>query len=164
MSQHVIRSYDYVNGAYARVREVLVADPLGIFRDATRSSAARAQSLAAELHVRIAGLDVATEVDIATGSITDNALGAFGVPVTELPVSWHALKNPQLFPLMKGILSISPLTSTETQVDFEGQYEPPLGTVGNALDNLVGRRIAEAAVQRFVADVAHHLRIRLTES
>jgi hypothetical protein len=31
---------------------------------------------------------------------------------------------PGLFPLMKGELSLRPLTSTETQLDFCGVYEP----------------------------------------
>jgi hypothetical protein len=164
MAQHQVRSYDYVNGAYARVREVLVADPAGIFRDATRSSTDRARSLAAELHVRIAGVDVATEVEITTGPITHEAAGAYGMPVTHVALTWAAVRNPQFFPLMKGTLSISPLTPTETELDFQGHYEPPLGVVGGAIDTVLGHRVAEAAVHRFVADVAHHLRTRLTES
>ena len=49
----------------------------------------------------------------------------------------------------------------ETQLDFSGQYEPPLGAVGDAVDALVGHRIAEASVHRFVTDVARYLREHL---
>jgi hypothetical protein len=35
MPRQEIRSYDYVNHPYAKVREALVADPAGIFRAAT---------------------------------------------------------------------------------------------------------------------------------
>ena len=65
---------------------------------------------------------------------------------------------PRLFPLMEGELSIYPLTSTETQLDFSGVYKPPFGPVGKTMNAIVGHRIAEASVHRFVDDVAGYLR------
>ena len=65
---------------------------------------------------------------------------------------------PRLFPLMKADLSIYPLTATETQLDFKGLYEPPLGLLGKAVNAMVGHRIAEVSVHRFVSDVAQYLR------
>jgi hypothetical protein len=59
---------------------------------------------------------------------------------------------------MTGELRIYPLTSSETQLDFMGRYDPPLGVVGGAMDSLVGHRIAEASVHRLITDVAHYLR------
>ena len=59
---------------------------------------------------------------------------------------------------MKAELSIYPLTPTETQLEFVGHYEPPLGIVGGALDATVGHRIAQASVDRLVTDVARYLR------
>jgi hypothetical protein len=59
---------------------------------------------------------------------------------------------------MKAELSIYPLTATETQLDFRGFYEPPFGTLGKAVDAMVGHRIAEVSVDRFVNDVAGYLR------
>ena len=66
-----------------------------------------------------------------------------------------------LFPLMTAVLAVYPLTATETQLDFSGQYDPPLGAVGDAVDALIGHRIAEASVHRFVTDVARYLREHL---
>ena len=65
---------------------------------------------------------------------------------------------PRLFPLVKANLSIYPLTATETQLDFKGLYEPPLGPLGKALNAMVGHRIAEVSVHRFLSDVAEYLR------
>ena len=65
---------------------------------------------------------------------------------------------PRLFPIMKADLSIYPLTATETQLDFKGVYEPPLGPLGKAVNAMVGHRIAEVSVHRFVSDVAEYLR------
>ena len=77
-------------------------------------------------------------------------------PVTYLHLEWQAAKLPRLFPFMRADLSIYPLTSTETQLDFSGVYEPPLGAAGKALDAIAGYRIAESSVHRFVADVAEY--------
>jgi hypothetical protein len=65
---------------------------------------------------------------------------------------------PRLFPLMKAEISVYPLTATETQLDFSGLYEPPLGPLGKAANAIVGHRIAEVSVHRFVNDVAEYLR------
>jgi hypothetical protein len=158
MARQEIRSYDYVNHPYARVREVLVADPTGIFAAATRAAAGRAKELAAELRVTVGGLDVAAEVVFSIGAVEDGANGPLGGPVTGIPVSWEAAQHPGLFPLMNGTLTIYPLTTTETQLDFLGHYDTPLGVVGSAVDALVGHRIAEASVHRFIGDVARYLR------
>jgi hypothetical protein len=158
-----IRSYEYVNQPYDRVRDALLKDALGAFRAATRAAADRAHSLAAALRVNIAGIDVATEIDISLGEIVETGQEQGRAPSTRIPVRWGASKRPGLFPLMEAELSVYPLTATETQLDFEGSYEPPLGPVGTALDAVMGHRIAEASVHRFVGDVAHHLRATLGE-
>ena len=59
---------------------------------------------------------------------------------------------------MKAELSIYPLTASETQLDFLGLYEPPFGAVGKAMNAIVGHRIAEVSVHRFVSDVTAYLR------
>ena len=46
-----IRSYDYVNRPYERVRDALRQNALTVFQSATKAAASRAQSIAAELHV-----------------------------------------------------------------------------------------------------------------
>lgn len=158
MARQEIRSYDYVNRPYASVREALVADPTAVFRAATRAAADRVRSVAAELRVTIAGVDVAAEIVFSVGAIVDETTGPFGTPLTRIPVSWQAVNHPRWFPLMDAVLTLYPLTATETQLDFLGRYDPPLGVFGGAMDALVGHRIAEASVHRFIADVARYLR------
>jgi hypothetical protein len=64
---------------------------------------------------------------------------------------------------MKAELSVYPLTATETQLDFSGLYEPPLGVLGKAVNAVVGHRIAEVSVHRFVSEVAEYLRQALAK-
>jgi hypothetical protein len=154
-----VRSFDYVNQPYERVREALSADPTGVFRDATRAAASRARSVAAALTVNIAGIDVSTEIAIKVARLED--VKRRSGPTTLAVIEWKAARRPRLFPLMSAELTIYPLTATETQLDFAGRYRPPLGALGRAVDAVAGHRIAEASVHRFVANVAQHLREKL---
>ncbi len=152
-----VRSYDYVNRPYAQVRDALVKDALAVFQAATKAAASRARSVASELRVDLGGFALEAEVHIQVTQVVETAEPG-AVPVTHLHLEWEAVKLPGLFPLMKADLSVYPLTSTETQLDFAGLYEPPLGVLGKAMNAIVGHRIAEVSVHRFVTDVAEHLR------
>jgi hypothetical protein len=152
-----IRSYDYVNRPYERVRDALRQNALTVFQSATKAAASRAQSIAAELHVDLGGIGVKTDINISVKNI-EEIVDATSTPTTRLLLEWEAATVPGLFPLMKGELSLYPLTSTETQLDFSGFYEPPFGAVGRTMNAIVGHRIAEVSVHRFVSDVAGYLR------
>ena len=153
-----IHCYDYVNHPYAQVRDALSKDPLTLFRSATKAAASRAQSVASELRVEVGGVGVEAEIMISVKNIEEKVSEATSIPATRMHLEWESATMPHLFPLMKAEISIYPLTSTETQVDFQGTYEPPLGALGIAMNALVGHRIAEASVHRFVGDVAGYLR------
>lgn len=153
-----IRSYDYVNHPYERVRDVLSRDALTVFQSATKAAASRAHSVAAELHVDFGGVAVSTDIKIFVKSVEEKVGDSNSGPTTRLLLEWEAAVMPRLFPLMKADLSVYPLTSTETQLDFSGVYEPPFGPVGKTMNAIVGHRIAEASVHRFVGDVAAYLR------
>jgi hypothetical protein len=155
-----IRSFDYVNHRYDAVQAELKANAAGAIRAATRSASSRAESVAAQLRVEIAGLQVAAPIDVEVGAITETDDGPRGRTL-HIPISWKATARPGLFPAMTAELSVYPLTGTETQLDFHGEYTPPLGLLGSALDAAVGHRIAEASVHRFIAEVAQYLRTTL---
>jgi len=156
-----IRCYDYVNHPYERVRDALKQNALTVFQSATKAAASRAQSVAAELHVDFGGIGLKTDININVQSV-DEKVAAGSTPATRLLLEWEAATMPRLFPLMKGELSIYPLTSTETQLDFSGEYEPPFGAVGKTMNAIVLHRMAEASVHRFISDVAGYLRQTLT--
>jgi hypothetical protein len=153
-----IRCYDYVNHPYERVRDALRQDALTVFQSATKAAASRAQSVAAELHVDFAGVGVKTDIRISIKNVEEKPPDAMSTPVTRLLLEWEAVTMPRLFPLMRAELSIYPLTATETQLDLWGLYEPPFGAVGKAMNAIVGHRIAEVSVHRFITDVAGYLR------
>ena len=157
-----IRSYDYVNHPYDKVRVALAGNAASVFQAATKAASSRANSLASELRIDLAGVKLGADISISVTRISQPpAIGTSG-PSTLIHLEWEAVNMPHLFPFMKGELAIYPLTATETQLDFSGVYEPPLGVLGSAVNALVGHRIAESSVHRFVSDVAQHLRVYLT--
>lgn len=159
-----IRSYDYVNQPYSRVRDALKQNALAVFQSATKAAASRAESVAAELHVEFAGVGVKADIKILVKDVKEKVGSIPSSASTKLTLEWEASKMPRFFPLMRGELSMYPLTSTETQLDFSGTYEPPFGALGKTMNSMVGHRIAEASVHQFVADVANYLRRFLTEA
>ena len=155
----LIRTFDYVNHPYDRVRDALRSNAVEIFQSATQAAASRAHNVAGGLHVNIGGIKIGAEIDLTVHGMVEEE-GRAG-PVLRIDIEWAAAKAPRLFPLMNGRLDVYALSSSESQLDFSGQYEPPLGLLGTAVDALVGHRIAEASVHRFVMDVAQYLRGKL---
>jgi hypothetical protein len=153
-----VRCYDYVNHPYKRVRDALRQDALTVFQSATKAAASRAQSIASELHLDIGSVGVKSDIRISVKKIEEKILDSKSTPATRLLLEWEAASKPGLFPLMKAELSIYPLTATETQLDFWGRYKPPFGAVGKTVNAIVGHRIAEVTVHRFISDVAGYLR------
>ena len=153
-----IHCYDYVNHPYEQVRDALSKDAPAVFEAATKAAASRAQSIASELRIDMGGIRIEADIRVSVKNIEVKDHEVMSGPATRLHLEWEAARLPRLFPLMKADLSIYPITATETQLDFNGLYEPPLGPLGKALNAMVGHRIAEVSVHRFVSDLAGYLR------
>ncbi len=153
-----VRCYDYVNHTYERVCDALTGDVVKVFQAATQSASVRAHAVGVALHADVAGIEVGKDVVVTVKNRKEGTAGARRTPTTRIGLEWKAADSPGLFPVMRGELSIYPLTATETQLEFDGHYEPPLGPLGRAVNALIGHRIAEASVHRFLTDVAAHLR------
>ncbi len=156
-----LRCYEYVNRPYEQVRDLLRGQPLELLRQATTSAASRARTLAATLHVGVAGIEIGVDVRTNVQRIREEERAAGMSPVTILDIGWEASRAPGLFPVMHLELSAWPLSSSETQIEIAGEYRPPLGVIGNTLDAAVGHRIAEASVKNFLENVVEQMRREL---
>jgi hypothetical protein len=153
-----LRCYEYVNRPYEQVSVLLRHQPLELLQRATTSAAARAGALAANLHVAIGGIEVGVDVRPHVRRIREEKAVAGLSPVTVLEIGWEASRAAGLFPSMHLELSAWPLSSTETQLEIAGEYRPPLGVVGQAMDAAIGHRIAEASVHSFLEDVVEQMK------
>jgi hypothetical protein len=156
-----LRCYEYVNRPYEEVRAALHERALQVFQRATTAAAARADALVANLRIDVGVLAVGVDVRLHVRGIHDEPGQAGVSAVTRVAIGWEAARSSSLFPTMTAELSAWALSSTETQLEIEGEYRPPMGPVGNAIDAVVGHRIAEASVKRFLDDVVEQLRREL---
>lgn len=159
-----VRCYQYVNRPYAAVRRLLVERGASLFQRATASASARATEVGATLHTGVGAVEVAVDVRIFVHAVSEDEGVAGMSPVLRIALGWEASHAAALFPVMKGELSFWPLTATETQLEIEGTYRPPLGVIGNAADAAIGHRIAEASIHQFLDDIVEQIRHELLES
>ena len=87
------------------------------------------------------------------------SLGAAAVSDGRLlrALSWHSSQREQVFPVLTADLGLDALEGDGSHLSLMGTYRPPLSVVGGAGDVLLGHRVAEAVVRRFVLDVADRL-------
>jgi hypothetical protein len=79
---------------------------------------------------------------------------------TVVPIRWATGAEHSLLPVMEGDLELAPFGSDACHLAMSGRYEPPFGTVGEALDRALLHRVAEATVRDFVRRVAATLEAR----
>jgi hypothetical protein len=69
---------------------------------------------------------------------------------TILPFRWVATGPQNLFPALDADIEVAPLGPFCTQLSISARYEPPLGTIGRAIDRTLLHRVAEATVKDFL--------------
>jgi hypothetical protein len=156
-----LRCYQYVNRDYESVRDLVRQRPMDLFQGATRSAVERANVVATSLRAGIPGIEVGVDVRIHVNGIREEEGIAGLSPVTRVAFSWEAARAAAFFPVMKAELSFWRLTATETQLEIDCAYQPPLGVVGTTIDVAVGHRVAEATVHRFLDDIVAQLQREL---
>ncbi len=157
--RRTIREYDYVDRPYEPVRDALREGALSIFQRATSAAEERSEHLVSALSVDLAEVQFSKDIEITIRGIDEGTTipGSELSRVTHVALEWQAAASPSLFPAMKAELTIYPLSHTETLVELVGTYDPSTGVLGDALDEAVGHRVAEASVHRFVRAVVERL-------
>jgi len=96
--------------------------------------------------VGVAGVSKLVRVQVRELSWTDLTAG--------LALRWEATgPGGGLFPVLDADLKLAP-DGTGTMLTMTGSYRPPLGSLGQALDRAVLRRVAAATIRSFLAQVA----------
>jgi hypothetical protein len=157
-----VRAYDYVNQPYEPVRDAIQKDAKSIIERATQVATKRSESIAGALSVDIAGVEIRKNVDITIHSVEEEAPeGSTLSRVTHVKLEWKASESANLFPAMHADLRVYPLSHTETEIELVGEYDPPMGVLGEVVDAIAGHRIAKASVHRFVRALVEQLRADL---
>ena len=123
----------------------------------------RAETLAeAAYEAAVEGARTASARVGPTGALSKTVVVELGSPVTRedvvvVPLTWTATGPSWLFPRMEADLELAPSGAGRTQVSFLGRYEPPLGSLGRALDHMALHRVAQATVRAFLTRLGRQL-------
>jgi hypothetical protein len=104
-----------------------------------------------EVGLRVAGVSVRKRVTVELGEPAQHG------DWTDVPISWKATFPARLFPVLTGRLELAPVDPTETRLTVSGMYEPPLGRLGNLIDDTLMHNVAEATVRELSEEIAVHL-------
>jgi hypothetical protein len=105
----------------------------------------------ASVGIHVAGIPVRKKVTVEFGEPARMSTWAV------VPVTWKATFPEALFPIMTGKVSVSPVSKEETRLTVSGMYEPPLGKLGEELDDAVMRKVAKATVKELAEQIAERL-------
>lgn len=87
--------------------------------------------------------------------VTHRVAVSFGRPVvleskTLVPMRWLPIGAQGLFPSLDADLDVAALGPDRTQLSINARYQPPLGSLGKAVDRALLHRVAEATLKDFL--------------
>jgi hypothetical protein len=138
--QHTVHIGHPVNAC----TDVLIQGPPKWFLQADEK-----QGSSVGLHV--AGVPVRKRVVIELGEPVRTATW------TLIPLTWKATFPKKLFPEMTGRIELAPTDDKLTRLTVSGMYEPPLGRIGEQLDEAVMHTVADGTVKELAESIADRL-------
>jgi hypothetical protein len=152
-----VRYYVTVDRPIEDCRRVLLESPGDWLPNLVQTSQGPAEQLLARMGFSILAVDVRKKAVVEIGN-----------PVQlrdwlHIPISWEAQPVSDLFPRFEGELQLVPIGPGETKLALAGTYDPPLGDVGRAVDNLLMHTAAEATVKDFLEQLAKRLEKELQQ-
>ena len=101
--------------------------------------------------VRVAGVPVRKRVVVEFGDALKTSTWAV------VRVNWKATFPQRLFPTMEGKVSLSPQGKSAAKLTVSGVYVPPLGHLGEDLNEAVMHPVAELTVRELAGAIAKRL-------
>lgn len=101
--------------------------------------------------VHVAGVPVRKRVTVELGEPVKTSTW------TVIPLTWKATFPKQLFPVMTGKIELAPVDKEVTRLTVSGMYQPPLGKLGEQLDEALMHTVAEATVKELAESIASRL-------
>lgn len=153
MRRHVY-FYTHLEQGYADLAEVLAGEPAAWL---PMPAEAREDGWLVDLHA-LGALPSGVAGHTALVRVGGASAAAAGHPATLLrAVAWQSATAERMVPVLEADLELASLDAYGCQLSMMGSYRPPLSVIGEAGDRLLGHRVAEACVRRFVLDVAGRL-------
>lgn len=74
-----------------------------------------------------------------------------------IPIRIQVTGAPMLFPTLEGEIEIAAIGGEVTQLTLRGNYAPPIGAIGDAIDKVLLHRVVESSIKHFVEAMARSL-------
>jgi hypothetical protein len=102
--------------------------------------------------VHIAGVPVRKRVAVKVGEPVRTATW------TVIPLDWKAtFPGTRLFPSMTGRIELAPVEKNISRLTVSGMYEPPLGKLGEQLNETLMQGIADTTVKELAESIAKRI-------
>jgi hypothetical protein len=101
--------------------------------------------------LHVAGVRVRKKVVVEMGQPEKTATW------TVIPINWRATFPKQLFPEMNGKIELAPTDKNVTRLTVSGMYQPPLGRLGEQLDEALMHNVAAGTVKELAESIAQRL-------
>jgi hypothetical protein len=142
--------YTYVSRPFADIEQELERTPGCLLGQPGAPADGSGEGIVLDLGAR-RGVPVRKQVVLHTGAPDCSPRRMI------VPLSVEALGTPGLFPRLEGELELAPFDDHLTQLTLRGRYRPPLGTVGEHLDEALLHRVTEAGIKDLLDQVAARL-------
>ena len=116
----------------------------------------KSESNASSVGLHVAGVPVRKRVVIELGAPVRTSTW------TVIPITWKATFPKKLFPEMTGRIELAPTDAKTTRLTVSGMYEPPLGRLGEQLDEAVMHNVAEGTVKELAESIAERLQMAIS--
>ncbi|MEO8744150.1 MAG: hypothetical protein ABI455_02545 [Candidatus Dormiibacterota bacterium] len=105
----------------------------------------------ATVSAHVAGFPVRKRVKVELGKPVKTSTW------TVIPITWKATFPEKLFPVMTGKIELAPVDKEVTRLTVSGMYQPPLGRLGEQLDEALMHGVAESTVKELAESIAKRL-------
>lgn len=112
------------------------------------------------LHAEVGGFDVAREVTVTLGELTQ-----VEPHVVTVPVQWEAVDRPKRFPTFEGALELSSLSEhpAQSQLALVGHVHAPMGVLGKVGEAAGGTQLGDAVLESLVERLTARLQALVAE-
>lgn len=151
-----LHAYAYLDRPYDAVRLSFSNELIDVLESAGGAAHDRALTVSRRLSAKLGPVEVGRQITIEPLGFEQTPPDT-SHPSCRLRLQWTAKDARSLFPTMHADLVAHPVGPKETQLALFGTYSPPLGALGDVGDAVLGHRVAEASVHRFVEEMVRAL-------
>ena len=139
-----IRHSVHIEKPVASCTEVLMSGPKKWFPRLGKKSVGT-------VGMHVAGIPVHKRVTVELGEPVTTSTW------TVIPLNWKATFPERLFPTMTGKIELAPVDKGTTRLTVSGMYSPPLGRLGQQIEETLMRGVAKATVKELAESIAKRL-------